>query len=49
MPDLILYRNEWYGVSEYHKGYVILVDEIGNNFKIEDKDIETPSLGRYYA
>ena len=49
MLDLILYRNEWYGVSEYHEGYVILVDEIGNNFQIKDKDIETPSLGRHYA
>ena len=49
MKDLILYRKEWYEVREYHQGYVILMDEIGNNFKVKDKDIEAPFPGRYYA
>ena len=49
MKDLILYRNEWYEVSEYHEGYVMLVDEIGNNFKVKDRNIEVPFLGKYYA
>jgi len=49
MTDLILYRNEWYGVSEYHEEYVVLVDGIGNNFDIRNKDIETPFPGRSYA
>ena len=49
MKDLILYRNEWYEVEEYHERYVILVDEIGSNFRVKNKDIETPFLGRYYA
>ena len=49
MKDLILYRNEFYEVLEYHKGYVILIDEIGNNFEIKDRDIEGPSPCKYYA
>jgi len=49
MKDLILYRNEWYKVAEYHEGYVMLMDEIGNSFKVKDKDIEAPFPGRYYA
>ena len=49
MKDLILYRNEWYKVEEYHERYVILIDEIGNNFQVKDKNIEAPSLSQYYA
>ena len=49
MEDLILYRSEWYEVKEYHEGYVVLEDEIGNNFDVKDKNIEVPSLGKYYA
>ena len=49
MDDLILYRNEWYKVTEYHIGHVCLKDEIGNTFNVKDKDIEVPSLSKYYA
>ena len=49
MKDLILYRNEWYEVSGYHEGYVMLKDELGNNFQVKDKDIEAPALIKYYA
>ena len=49
MKDLILYRNEWYEISEYHEGYVILKDELGNNFQVKDKDIEILPLIIPYA
>ena len=51
MSDLILYRNEWYEVNQYLKGSVILADEIGNLFRVKDKDIQIPSNNSltYYA
>ena len=49
MQDKILYRNEWYVVSEYHRGYVILIDEIGNIFKVPDKEIQAPNIKFCYA
>ena len=49
MTDKILYRNEWYPVAEYHKGYVILKDEIGNQFQVLDKDIQAPKVKLCYA
>ena len=48
MQDRILYRNEWYIVSEYHNRYVILEDEIGNKFNISNKEIQAPTA-KYYA
>ena len=49
MQDNILYRNEWYKVAEYHEGYVILKDEIGNTFNVSDKEIQTPIVAFCYA
>ena len=49
MTDKILYRNEWYMVSEYHAEYVILVDEIGNAFNVPNKEIQAPSIKFCYA
>ena len=49
MKDLILYRNEWYNVKEYHARYVVLIDEIGNNFQVKNQDIEILYVGMYYA
>ena len=49
MTDKILYRNEWYIVSEYHKGYVVLEDEIGNKFNVPDKEIQAPTMKFCYA
>ena len=48
MEDKILYRNEWYVIKEYHAGYVILEDEIGNQFDILNKEIQAPTA-KYYA
>ena len=48
MEDLILYRSEWYEVKEYHEGYVVLEDEIGNAFSIPDKEIQVPNVRFYY-
>ena len=44
MSDLILYRNEWYGVNQYLEGNVILEDEIGNLFHVKNKDIQVPLI-----
>ena len=49
MTDKILYRNEWYIVSEYHTEYVILEDEIGNAFNVPNKEIQAPSIKFCYA
>jgi len=49
MTDKILYRNEWYIVSEYHAEYVILVDEIGNTFNVPNKEIQIPKMKFCYA
>ena len=49
MQDKILYRNEWYTVSEYQDGYVVLEDEIGNAFNVPDKEIQVPKMKFYYA
>ena len=42
MEDLILYREEWYEVSEYQEDTVILKDNLGMEFEILNTDIETP-------
>ena len=44
MEDLIVYRNEWYAVSEYQEGTVILKDELGIEFEIPNADIEMPNV-----
>ena len=49
MQDKILYRNEWYVIKEYHAGYVILEDEIGNSFTIPNKEIQAPAIKLCYA
>ena len=49
MQDKILYRNEWYTVSEYHARYVILEDEIGNTFNVPNKEIQAPDIKFCYA
>ena len=49
MQDKILYRNEWYPVKEYCKGYITVKDEIGNVFKIPDQYIQTPAIKFCYA
>jgi len=49
MNDLILYRNEWYQIAEYHEGYVILEDEIGNAFNVPNKEIQAPNIKFCYA
>ena len=49
MQDKILYRNEWYIVSEYHKEYVMLEDEIGNTFNVPKKQLQAPSIKFCYA
>ena len=49
MTDKMLYRNEWYIVSEYHAEYVILVDEIGNAFNVSNKEIQAPNIKFCYA
>ena len=49
MTDKILYRNEWYNVKEYHRGYVVLEDEIGNVFNVPDKEIQAPAIKLCYA
>ena len=43
MEDLILYREEWYEVSEYQEDTVILKDELGMEFEIPNADIEMPN------
>ena len=45
MEDLIIYRNEWYIVSEYQEDTVILKDELGMEFQIPNADIEIPNVG----
>jgi len=45
MEDLIVYRNEWYIVSEYQEDTVILKDELGMEFQIPNADIEIPNVG----
>ena len=42
MEDLIVYRDEWYEVSEYQKDTVILKDDLGIEFEIPIADIEIP-------
>ena len=42
MEDLIIYRNEWYEVSEYQEDTVILKDNLGMEFEILNADIEMP-------
>ena len=49
MTDKILYRNEWYTVSEYQDGYVVLEDEIGNQFNVPNKEIQAPAIKLCYA
>ena len=49
MQDKILYRNEWYIISEYHKEYIILEDEIGNKFHVPNKEIQAPIIKFCYA
>ena len=49
MKDKILYRNEWYTVTEYHAKHVMLEDEIGNQFDIPNKEIQAPSIKLCYA
>ena len=44
MDDLIVYRNEWYEVSEYQEDTVILKDELGMEFEIPNADIEMPDV-----
>ena len=44
MDDLIVYRDEWYEVSEYQKDTVILKDDLGMEFEIPNADIETPDV-----
>ena len=48
MEDKILYRNEWYIVSEYYDKHVVREDEIGNQFDILNKEIQAPTA-KYYA
>ena len=43
MDDLIVYRDEWYEVSEYQEDTVILKDELGMEFEIPNADIEMPN------
>ena len=43
MEDLIIYREEWYEVSEYQEDTVILKDELGMEFEILNADIEMPN------
>ena len=43
MDDLIVYRDEWYEVSEYQKDTVILKDDLGMEFEIPNADIEMPN------
>ena len=45
MEDLIMYREEWYEVSEYQEDTVILKDELGIEFEISNTDIENPYVG----
>ena len=49
MNDLILYRNEWYKVTTYYTDYVILEDEIGNQFNVPNKEIQVPTIKFCYA
>ena len=42
MEDLIIYRDEWYKVSEYQEDTVILKDELGMEFEIPNSDIGIP-------
>ena len=42
MEDLIIYREEWYEVSEYQEDTVILKDELGMEFEIPNSDIGIP-------
>ena len=49
MTDKILYRNEWYRTIEYHSKYVMLEDEIGNKFKVPNKEIQAPAVKLCYA
>ena len=44
MEDLIIYRNEWYKVSEYQEDTVILKDELGMEFEIPNADIGMPDV-----
>ena len=44
MDDLIVYRDEWYKVSEYQEDTVILKDELGMEFEILNADIEMPDV-----
>ena len=44
MDDLIIYRDEWYAVSEYQEDTVILKDELGIEFEIPNADIEMPNV-----
>ena len=44
MEDLIIYRNEWYKVSEYQEDTVILKDELGMEFEILNADIGMPDV-----
>ena len=44
MEDLIIYRNEWYKVSEYQEDTVILKDELGMEFEILNADIGIPDV-----
>ena len=44
MEDLIMYRQEWYEVSEYQEETVILKDNLGIEFKITNADIEIPNV-----
>ena len=43
MDDLIIYRNEWYTVSEYQEDTVILKDGLGMEFEIPNAAIEMPN------
>ena len=49
MKYKILYRNEWYTVTEYHAKHVMLEDEIGNQFEVPNKEIQAPSIKLCYA
>ena len=49
MQDKILYRNEWYIISKYNEGYVVLEDEIGNTFNVPNKEIQAPAIKLCYV
>jgi hypothetical protein len=45
MEDRIMYRNEWYDVIEYNDDSLILADNLGFEFEVEDRELQAPPIG----